>query len=140
MKLEQLFEKYAVLSGPQRIEEGKEALKKLEEEMGKLNYNKKEIISFAVSLARLSAGADNFASEKEYDLLVKVSDIEITKFEFFDMVKNADKEDFIASMDDVVDSLARPAKDAALTIVALFLSVDSKLSEEEKVLFDRLEA
>ena len=140
MKLQELFNKYSSLPLDKKVEAAKVAYGQLVREMGKLSYKEKEIVSFAVSLVRLAAGADNFASESEFNLFVEASNVKINKFEFFDMVKNADSEDFIAAMDEIVDSLSKEAKDAALGFVALFLASDAKLNAKEEELFKRLEA
>ena len=140
MKLQELLKQYAALPQDKKVEEAKVGFNQLLKEMGKLSYSKKEIVSFAVALVRLAAGADNFASENEYKLFVEASGVELNKFEFFDMVKNADSEDFVSGMDEIVDSLNPAAKNAALAFVALFLVSDAKLSAQEEALFKRLEA
>ena len=140
MKFEVLAERYSKLPHDKKVDTGKAVFKLLNAKLAKLGYSEKEILSFAVQLARLAAGADNAAAEEEHKLLVEITGIELDKFEFFAMIKNAEKEDFVRPMDEIVDSLDKEAKEACLTLVALFISTDKQISPLEKALFDRLEA
>ena len=139
MKLQDLFNAYANLNNQERFEAGRKAFERLGVALSKLGYSAEEIASLACSLVRLAAGADKYGSEEEFNLFVKVTGIELDKFEFYAMVKHANSEGYVAPMDQIVDALNPEAKAAALDFVAFFFSADHELSEAEKALFKRLE-
>ena len=140
MKFEVVAEKYSKLPHDQKVEVGKKVYEQLNGSLVKLGYSEKEVKNFAVLLARLAAGADFEAAEEEFLLLTEITGIELNKGEFLALINNAKKESFVGPMDEIVDSLDENAKNAALALVALFLCADLEVSEEEKALFDRLEA
>ena len=91
-------------------------------------------------LVRLAAGADNFGSEAEFELFQAVTEIKSDIYEFKAMVRNSEEEGFVAAIDEVVDSLDKELKEAALRFAALFFAVDNHLNQKEADLFKRLEA
>lgn len=140
MKIEQLFAEYKNLNKEQLIQKGREAYAKFGELMDRKGYNEKEIVQFATMLVRLAAGADRYGSDEELALFQEVTGIETDKFEFALMAKNADDEAFVSAIDEIVDSLDKDAKDAALRFAAIFFASDNKLGKKEIALFERLEA
>ena len=139
MKIEQLFAEYKGLNKQQLIQKGREAYAKFGEIMDRKGYNEKEIVQFATMLVRVAAGADRYGTEEELELFQEVTGIKTDKYEFALMAKNADDESFVNAIDEIVDSLDKKAKEAALEFVALFLVSDEKLSAEEERIFKLLE-
>jgi len=140
MKIEQLFAEYKGLNKQQLIQKGREAYAKFGEIMDRKGYNEKEVVQFATMLVRLAAGADRYGSEEELELFQEVTGIKTDKFEFALMAKSADDESFISAIDEIVDSLDKDAKDAALRFAAIFFASDNHLGKKEIELFKRLEA
>ena len=117
---------------------GKKLFEGLLAEMVRLGYSRDEADDFAALLVRLACGADNVASKEEYELFQKVTGVELSIHEFYDLIKGGDEESFVASMDEIVDGLDGAAKQAALAFVEFFLNADESLPEREKALFNRL--
>lgn len=140
MKLEELFEQYQKLSKDELVAEGHKAYSEFGEKMSEKGYAHNEIVAFATMLTRLAAGADRYGSEEELDLFQEVTGIKTDAYEFRAMTKNADDAKFVESIDEIVDSLNAPAKNAALRFAAIFFASDDHLSQKEKDLFKRLEA
>ena len=140
MKIEQLFAEYKGLNKEQLIQKGREAYAKFGEIMDRKGYNEKEIVQFATMLVRLAAGADRYGADEEFELFQAITGIATDKFEFALMAKNADEESFISAIDEIVDSLDKEAKDAALVFAAIFFASDNRLNKKEIALFERLEA
>lgn len=139
MKLLELKERYAKMSAAQKVGEGQKAFNKLANEMIRFGYQRQEAVSFGCLLVRLAAGSDKYASLEEYSLFRDTTGVELTVEEFKDLVKGASREDFVKVIDEIVDSLDKKAKEAALEFVALFLVSDEKLSAEEERIFKLLE-
>ena len=140
MKVKEFLESYKSLSYEEKLAEAKKAYAELGARMQASGYSADEIDDFATMLVRLAAGADRHSSEAELKLFEEATGIKTDKYEFFAMNKNAASESFVSSMDEIVDSLKKEAKVAALRFVALFLVADNELSAKEKAIFDRLEA
>ena len=140
MKIEQLFEEYKGLRKEQLIEKGREAYAAFGEKMDRAGYSKKEVVAFATMLVRLAAGADRFGTKEELDLFEAATGIDTDEYEFASMTKNAHDESFISAIDEIVDSLEKDAKEAALRFAAVFFAADNHLGEKEIALFKRLEA
>ena len=140
MKIEQLFAEYKGLNKQQLIQKGREAYAKFGEIMDRKGYKEEEVVQFATMLVRLAAGADRYGSDEELELFQAVTGIKTDKFEFALMTKNADDESFVSAIDEIVDSLDKDAKDAALRFAAIFFASDHHLNAKEIALFKRLEA
>ncbi|MCR5185282.1 MAG: hypothetical protein K6C32_04310 [Bacilli bacterium] len=140
MKIEQLLEKYKGLNQAQLIAEGKEAYALFGSRMDRQGYKKEEVVQFATMLARLAAGADRFGTKEELGLFEQITGIDTDKYEFALMTKNANEEEFVRVIDEIVDSLDPATKDGALQFVAVFFAADNHLSEKELALLKRLEA
>ena len=140
MKIEQLVNQYKGLSEAELVKVGREAYGLFGNRMDRKGYNKQEIVEFAAMLARLAAGADRFGTEEELKLFEKITGIETDKYEFALMTKNANSEEFVKAVDEIVDSLDPATKDGALAFVAVFFAADNHLSEVELALLKRLEA
>lgn len=119
---------------------GKKLFEGLLSEMERLGYSRDEADDFAALLVRLSCGADNVASKEEYELFGKVTGVELSIHEFYDLIKGGDEEAFVASMDEIVDGLDAGARKAALDFVKFFLDADEKLPASEGKLLARLAA
>ena len=139
MRLEELKARYAKMNESEKVGEGQKAFNRLANEMIRFGYRRQEAVSFGCLLVRLAAGSDKYASEEEYNLFKDSTGVELTLEEFKDMVKGAGKDDFVKVIDEIVDSLDRKAKDAALEFVALFLVSDADLDAKEKEVFKLLE-
>lgn len=140
MKIELLFAEYKGLNKEQLIQKGREAYAKFGEIMDRKGYKENEIVQFATMLVRLAAGADRYGAEEELELFQAVTGIKTDVFEFSLMAKRADDESFVNAMDEIVDSLDKEAKDAALRFAAVFFASDHHLGKKEIALFERLEA
>ena len=140
MKLEELFNQYRNLRKEELVKEGRRVYSALGAGMSKKGYSQKEVLGFATMLVRLAAGADNFGSEAEFELFQAVTEIKSDIYEFKAMVRNSEEEGFVAAIDEVVDSLDKELKEAALRFAALFFAVDNHLNQREADLFKRLEA
>ena len=139
MKVKELLKSYKDLSFEQKLEEAKVAYSELKARMKVAGYSEKEVKDFATMLVRLAAGADNHSSAEELDLFEKATGIDTDEYEFFAMNKNGDDEAFVGAIDEVVDSLKKETKAAAVKFTALFFVVDNELSDKEKEVLARLE-
>ena len=139
MKVKELLANYKSLSFEQKLEEAKKAYAELGARMQASGYSADEIDDFATMLVRLAAGADKHSSAEELELFEKATGIKTDKYEFFSMNKNAGEEAFVSAIDEIVDSLKKETKAAAVKFVALFFVVDNELSDKEKALLARLE-
>lgn len=139
MKLKELFDNYVALDNEARIQEGQKACEDLANALKGIGQNERDIKETVCLFARLAAGSDHFASDEEYELFLKTTGLNLTKNEFSNLVQTADRGDFIATMDAVIDSLNPAAKNAALRFVAAFLASDGNLNIVEEALFSKLE-
>ena len=145
MLLEELLEKYAKASYDEkreamRLADAQKAFNDLQKEMLKAGYKEQEVKAFVYSLVRLASGADHEADKEEYHLFVAATGFELSEGEFYGLVKHCFDAEFVDSVDQIVDSLAPAAKDAALRFVACFLVADREISKVEKNVFKKLEA
>lgn len=139
MKVKELFKNFESLSYEQKLAEAKSAYDELRARMKVAGYSQKDVEAFATMLVRLAAGADKNSHEMELRLFEESTGIDTDEYEFFAMNKNAGEEAFVEAIDQVVDSLKKEAKQAALKFAALFFVVDNELTDKEKELFARLE-
>lgn len=140
MKIEELLNQYKGLNEAQLVEAGKKAYAVFGEKMDRNGYDRKEVVAFATMLVRLAAGADRYGSKEELALFEKVTGIDTDEFEFASMTRNAGEEEFVRVIDEIVDSLDRESKDAALSFVAVFFAADNHFNPKEVALLKRLEA
>lgn len=98
-----------------------------------IKYKKKSI--FLKNLLHLFAHADNKLSNKEFKLIIEISELEITKEEFQSMELD---DEFIKELTNMIEKLPLKDKSTIFFLGAIILSSDDTINYEEIKLIDKL--
>ncbi|MCR4911768.1 MAG: hypothetical protein K5925_04525 [Bacilli bacterium] len=136
-ELDDVFNKYLHMTYREKVEVAREMIGDMAPFLMKLDLGEEDRINFYISLVRLFAGADQKLSLEECKLFNDIFSIDLTLKEFSTLMVGNDEE-FVTSMDKIIDMMDDEVKVAACSFGLVFLSVDRNINESERKVFERI--
>ena len=138
MTLEELYENAVSMPRMKRIEVAGVSGNELIKYMKGRGLDDAAAFKFIMYLVALFAGADGVIDDEETDLFNYLTDAGISKKDLQESLQGLFAEEFVASMDDLIDRMPGEQKGNCCLFGLAFVSADGRISEREKEVFERI--
>lgn len=122
----------------ERLGLGNEALRRMHNGFKELGLNNSEATNLILNLTKLFVSADARCSEEEYKFFVKVTGIEISRDEFFEMTNYGKDADFANGLIELMSNADNDTRTAAVLYGIALMSHNGQLTSDELKLIDSL--
>lgn len=138
MDFKEMLRKVLYAEGEARTELARNAFEKIKVEATKFGITEENAELFSAALIRLFVQADRTVSIEEYTFLCSVLNFNLSFREFEDVMKQPETDQFVASMDALIDHFSPEAKEAVCLFGLCIMESDDVLGTAEQKLFERL--
>ena len=97
-----------------------------------------EYVGFIANVIKLFVSADRNCTEKEYNFICRVYDLNMSYRDFYNMTNRGADSSFVRAMDDFIDSLPDSAKYPICLFGLCILASDDTITVAEQELFHRI--
>lgn len=138
MTLEELYENAVSMPRMKRIEVAGVSGNELLKYMKGRGLDDEASFKFIMYLVALFAGADGEIDDAEVDLFNYITDAGVSRKDLQEGLQGLFVEEFVASMDDLIDRMPEDQKGNCCLFGLAFVSADGRISEREKEVFERI--
>ena len=138
MKFDNLYNAFLNQDDEKRIEKGQKALKVLLKELKKQNKDDRVCAKDLKGIIALFTGADSIIQIEEYHYFNNIFNSNVTSDSFMNHMKRELKDTSVEKVDKLIEALSEEGKASACVLGLCFLSSDGVLTNEEKVVFEKI--
>lgn len=131
-------EKILHLSFEEKVEIGRDSLRKLMKGLMEGGLTKEETSNVIWNLLRLFVSADKRCSNAEFELFKAITGMEISEDEFYDRTNGGADEEYIKDSLEFIDILTKDDAIAAIYFGVIVMSSDGIIAKGEYDLIDRI--
>lgn len=136
--INELIEKSKVLTMENRVSIAKDITSKLIADLKALDIKTEDVTGLLINIFKLFVSADRKARRDEYDLFVKLFDLDIDTDTFFNLTNYGSDKEFVAKMDELVDAAPVDVAVNIVTLGILIITADGEATAEEIALLEKI--
>lgn len=136
--LQEVYQQYLDMDNSSRVSIAKKCAGELISFARGRGMSDKDIVTLIVSLFKLFVSGDKHTARAEHDFFLASTGLNVSYEEFFSVTDYGANSDFVASMDNLIDSMPQDIKNQTLIFGLCILACDGKLTVSEQQLLNRL--
>ena len=137
-QLRELYNEYLNHSDAERVQTAQAATAVVAKFLNEAGLSNEQSFAFFMNIVRLFVSADRNCSEEEADLFNAVMGTSLSFEQFYNLTNGGADPEFVAFMDELIDSLPEEVKVDVCTFGLTILCADGNLTGAEQAFFEKI--